>query len=244
MSYDLDHITASCPCPCGKGKIVCGSGTNDWNQVREGMIEIWCSDCYKKYKLVSGGLLPIDYPEYSGDIEAFKKMNVLRDIVDNYRHPLIGSRYWSKELKQYRLSQYMTPEEICVDPEQFRKNRMIAFYYAKLLANDYSLCDLQEAELDIQAHKYSTELSGISRSLVERHKRQYKTVKLSNVIVPIRVAIRNYDAYKQADKEDAAYVEQKKQELTEVSSIYYKDYNAYEIERKKHLITYELKENS
>lgn len=31
MSYDLDHVEASCPCPCGKGEIVYGSGTNDWN---------------------------------------------------------------------------------------------------------------------------------------------------------------------------------------------------------------------
>ena len=48
MNYEIDYITDECPCPCGKGKIICGDGSNDWNQVKEGMMEIACAACHEK----------------------------------------------------------------------------------------------------------------------------------------------------------------------------------------------------
>ena len=110
MSYDLDHVEMECPCPCGKGKIVYGSGTNDWNQIREGMEEIWCPECYKKYKIVRDGLLPKDFPEYEGDAEAKEKMSQLHSIISKY-----SAGGWGKELTDKRKHLYLTDEEIKAD---------------------------------------------------------------------------------------------------------------------------------
>ena len=58
------------------------------------------------------------------------------------------------------------------------------------------------------------------------------------------MAVRNYQHYKDADREDEEYIEQLKTRLKEVETIYFKDFKEYEEERKKHLIPYELKDKA
>lgn len=236
MSYDLDHITHECACPCGKGKIIYGNGTNDWNQVKEGMIEISCPECHKKYKFASGGLLPIDYPEYNGDENAKKIMVVLGRKIANYTGDM-GFKFWDKELLKNRLHSYLTADE--------RSNKLYIAYaliYSKNLAKKYSLAELKYVAEDIRSHKYSTQVSEFTSNVVDSHRKHFKTVKLENVIVPVEIAIRNYDKYKQADQEDAEYIAILKQEYNEASSLYYKDFDKYTNEMEKHLIRYHLEE--
>ena len=242
MSYDLDHIEKHCPCPCGKGKIVYGSGTNDWNQIREGMMEIWCENCNKKYRFSRDGLLPIDYPEYQGDENAREEMSRLSTIISNY-HGWGAFRFWSDDLLNKRLHLYLTEEEIAEDKKsKYRENWVMAITFAKELADNYTLKELKGVQKQLSECKFSTQLTGIAVEITERHRRIYKTVKLSKVIIPVNMAIRNYETYKEADKEDEAYISMLKEELKKAETIYYKDYEKYEEDRKKHLISYELKD--
>ena len=143
MSYELENVEKKCPCPCGKGLIVYGSGSNDWGQEKEGMIEIWCENCYERYKFSQGGLIPKDFPEYKGDEEAKVKMWRLHDIIANYRgrHAF---KYWSDDLKKKRIHLYLTPEEIEEDRRaEANTNLVLATVYAKELAEKYSLEDLK-----------------------------------------------------------------------------------------------------
>ena len=231
MSYDLDHIEAMCPCPCGKGHIIYGSGTNDWNQVREGMIEIDCPDCYKKYKFSKGGLLPVDYPDYVGDVGILSQMKELRRQMPSYN----DFRDWGKEKIATRLTMYLTSEEIQND-----KLKVIALYYAKDLADKFTLDDLKEIAEDMETHRYSTEVSGKTSIVLDWHKRRFKTVKLKEAIIPVKIAIRNYTLYKQHDAEDQATVSEMQSRYLELEKEYYKNLDAYEEERQKHLIPYKL----
>ncbi|HUM84767.1 MAG TPA: hypothetical protein PLN48_13485 [Lachnospiraceae bacterium] len=232
MSYDLDHVTASCPCPCGKGEIVYGSGTNDWNQTRDGMMEIWCSDCCKKYKFSKNGLLPVDFPDYQGDPIIKDKMDKLQYRISNY-----------DGTTPERISQYLSEEE-CEKYKARDFSIASTLRDSKKLADDYSLEELQEAAEKISAAKYSTQLTGIALELAQRHKRWNKTIRLQNVIVPILMAIRNYALYKKADKEDGQDKAKLQKQLDEYKAEYYKDYDAYEKKRLQNLIPFELKERS
>lgn len=234
MSYEIDYITHECPCPCGKGKIIYGNGSNDWNQIKEGMTEIACGACYEKYKFASGGLLPKDYPEYQGDKDAYEIMHQLGYIISNYRGDR-GYEFWSDDLKKSRLQKYLTPEEAAD-----KRNLYIALIYSKQLAKEYSFAILTEIADDIRSHRYSTQVSDLSKEIVRSHKIKFNTVKLKDVIIPVEIAIRNYDAYKQADKEDAEYIAMLQKKCDAAKAIYYKDYDAYEAERKKHVIPYHL----
>ena len=242
MSYDLEHVEKRCPCPCGKGEIVYGWGTNDWNQIREGMTEIWCAECDKKYKFSTDGLLPRDYPEYKGDEKAYKEMHRLGDIIANYRG-MMGFRYWSDELCDKRKHQYLTDDEIDEDKRSGQPdNWVMAIGFAKDLADKYSFDELKEVYHQLSVCKYSTQLTGKATEIVDHHRRYYKTVKLSRVAIPVNMAVRNYTAYKQVDAEDEAYISRLKEDYEKAKAIYYKDYEKYEKERKKQLITYELKD--
>jgi hypothetical protein len=232
VSYDLDHVTASCPCPCGKGEIVYGSGTNDWNQNRDGMMEIWCSDCCMKYKFSGNGLLPVDFPDYQGDPTIKDKMDKLQYRISNY-----------DGTTPERIRQYLTEEE-CKKYKARDFSIASTLRDSKKLADDYSLEELQEAAEKISAAKYSTQLTGIALELAQRHKRWHKTIKLQNVIVPILMAIRNYARYKKADKEDGQDKAKLQKQLDEYKDEYYKDYDAYEKKRLQNLIPLELKERS
>ena len=234
MSYEIDYITHECPCPCGKGKIIYGDGSNDWNQTKEGMTEIACGACYEKYKFTNGGLLPKDYPEYQGDKDAYEIMRQLGYIISNYCGDM-GYQFWSDDLRKSRLQKYLTPEEAAD-----KRIMYIALVYAKQLAKEYSLALLTEIADDIRSHKYSTQVSDLSKEIVRCHKIRFNTVKLKDVIIPVEIAIRNYDAYKQSDKEDAEYVAALEKKYDAAKAIYYKDYDAYEAERKKHVIPYHL----
>lgn len=232
MSYDLDHVEASCPCPCGKGEIVYGSGTNDWNQIREGMMEIWCADCSKKYKFSKGGLLPIDFPDYQGDSAVKDRMNRLQYRISNYE--------W---LTEERIRKYLTEDEYKKYQER-DFSIVIMLQESKRLVDDYTLEELQKCADDISKAKYSTQLTGTAYELAQRHKRFHKTIKLQNVIIPIRVSIRNYDLYKKADEEDKLKKAESQKMLDGYKAEYYKDYDKYEEERLRHLIPYTLKERS
>jgi len=240
MSYELDHVEQECPCPCGKGRIVCGSGSNDWNQTREGMIEIWCGECSKQYRFSKGGLLPIDFPEYKGDEKAYEEMYHLKDIIANYRG-YHAFRYWSDELRKKRINSYLTTEEIEEDKKAgVNHNLVMALRFAKGLADKYSLDELKEAQHQLKNNRFSTQLTGVASEITSSYKLWYKSVKVSNVIIPVNMAIRNYEVYKEANKEDDEYIAEKKEELKKVEAVYYKDFEEYEVERKKHLIKYQL----
>ena len=240
MSYDLEHVQKECSCPCGKGKIVYGWGTNDWNQVREGMEEILCGECSKKYRIVKDGLLPKSFPKYEGDVEAYDEMNKIHDIINNY----CGSHcfnYWSDELREKRIHLYLTDEEIKEDEKNGKhENLDMALSFSKELADEYTFEELKDTQMQLLKCKYSTQLVGIANDIVEKHKRQYKSVKLSKVIVPVNMAIRNYNHYKESDLEDEEYINKKREELKQVESIYYKGFDEYEENRVKHLIPYKL----
>ncbi len=74
MSYEIYRITARCKCPCGKGEIIRGDSMNDWNQTRSGDIEIHCPECSNKLKFTDGGLIDINYPDYSGDPNCYRSL--------------------------------------------------------------------------------------------------------------------------------------------------------------------------
>ena len=241
MSYELEHVEMKCPCPCGKGIIVYGSGSNDWGQEKEGMIEIWCDDCCEKYKFSIGGLLPKDFPDYKGDEEARVNMGRLHDIIANYRGRY-AFQYWSDDLKKKRLHLYLTPEEVEEDRRtETNTNLELAIVYAKELADKYSLEDLKMVQHQMIEARYSTRLSGMAKDIAEWYKLFFKTIKLSNVIRPVNMAIRNYDAYKVSDMEDEEYLKGLRKTLKEAEAIYYKDFEEYELKRKSQLIPYELK---
>lgn len=241
MSYELDHVEKSCSCPCGKGQIVYGWGTNDWNQIREGMTEIWCGECNSKYRLADGGLLPKDFPEYKGDEELGIQMRELGMEIANYRG-MRGHEYWTKEVLQTRKHRYLSEQEINESDKQKRSHSFyIAFYYSKNLAEKYTLKELKDAAEQIRNEKYSTKLHGIAKEIAEKHRWSFKTIKLKEVIIPLDVAIRNYDMYLLSDKEDEEYIKELKGRLKEIETEYYKDYPAYQEKRKKALIPYQLK---
>lgn len=242
MSYELEHVEKECPCPCGKGRIVYGWGTNDWNQIREGMKEIWCEECSSKYKFSKGGLLPIDYPDYKGDEKAHEEIRKLNHIINNYRG-LLCFEFWSDELRQSRIQQYLTKSEIQEDKETRHPNNLaMALGFSKDLADKYELADLKEARKQLSECKYSTQLDGIAKEITESYKVRYNSVKVTKVIIPVDMAIRNYPYYKQADKEDEEYIAALCKERKKAEDVYYKDFDAYEKDRKSHLITFELKD--
>ena len=242
MSYELDHIEKSCPCPCGKGNIVYGSGSNDWNQVREGMIEIWCPDCSSKYRFVDGGLLPKDFPEYVGDSKLWDQINDLKNEIANYKD-MFGFRYWPKPLLKKRMEEYLLPNERCErDQKQKQYYRYVAFVYAKSLCADYKKEELITALSQMNSARYSTELEGVAKELAIRHKHRFHTIRLSNVIYPLDVAVRNYEAYREADIEDKEHIMALEKELGGLEKEYCKDYPAYAEKRSKSLIKFTLKE--
>ncbi|WP_155250952.1 hypothetical protein [Ruminococcus albus] len=85
MSYEIYRITARCKCPCGKGEIFRGDSMNDWNQTRSGDIEMHCPECSNKLKFTDGGLIDINYPDYSGDPNIKKQMSIIQDRIQNYK---------------------------------------------------------------------------------------------------------------------------------------------------------------
>ena len=242
MSYELEHIEKECPCPCGKGKIVYGRGTNDWNQVREGMTELWCPDCADKYKFTKGGLLPRDYPDYPGDKLLKVKIDNLHYVISNYCGSC-GIRFWPKSLYESREKAYLTESERNEsNPSTKRYYYSVAMDYAKALCKKYSKESLISAFKQLSNVRYSTELIGTAAEIAEQHKRRFGTIKPANVQYPVEVALRNYDKYHLAELEDKKYVSSLSEELANIESEYYQDYPAYEAELKKHLIQYELKE--
>ena len=116
----------------------------------------------------------------------------------------------------------------------------MAIGFSKKLADKYTLEELKDAQKQISTCKASTQLKGVAQEIAIHHKHYYKSIKLSNVIVPVNMAVRNYQHYKDADREDEEYISSLEEELKKVEAIYYKDYAEYEENRKKHLITYEL----
>ena len=242
MSYELDHVQKSCPCPCGKGKIVYGWGTNDWNQVREGMKEIWCSECASKYKFAQGGLLPIDYPEYQSDPELKKEIDELSFITANYCG-FRGFEFWDKEIYRRRVFEYLSDEERQKDETSGQHFYLsLALGYAKSLANEYTIEDLMAAREQLLAARFSTELTGIASRLAKKHKTHFKTIKPQKVLVPLEMAIRNFKAYKRADEEDNDFVEKLTERLEKLKREYLKGFPQYESERIKHLIPYSLQD--
>lgn len=241
MSYELDYVQKSCPCPCGNGKIVYGWGTNDWNQVREGMKEIWCPECSRKYKFAQDGLLPIDYPEYQGDPELKKEIDKLSFITANYCG-FRGFEFWDKEIYRRRVFDYLSDEERQADKisGQHYYYLSLALGYAKSLANEYTLENLVTARAQLLSVRFSTELSGVASRLAEKHKIHFKTIKPKNVLVPVEMAVRNYNAYKLADEEDRRFVEEMTERLEKLKAEYFKEYPQYEAERKKHIVHYSL----
>lgn len=217
-------------CQCGHGEIVYGSGTNDWNQVRYGMMEIWCPNCNTKYKLVSDGLLPANYPEYSGDEKIKEKIDELNYIINNYEYSM-----WDTSTRNERI-------ELCMDSIEFDgyKNisnlHSIIFGYSKRLYKNYTKEELEKAYEQMLLAKCSTQLAGIAKELAKRHKKHYKTIKIGNVIVPVYIAICNYNNYTKFDEEDSVFIEDLKQKLKMYEAEYYKDLPEYEIKRKEHLI--------
>lgn len=235
MSYELMNIEKSWKCPCGHGKIVYGSGTNDWNQVRYGMMEIWCPNCNTKYKIVSDGLLPTNYPEYSGDKKIKEKIDKLYYIINNY-----GYSMWDKNTRDERT-------ELCMDSIELDSYKNISnihsiiFGYSKRLYKNYTKEELEKAYEQMLLVKYSTRLTGIAKELAKQHKRHYKTIKISNVIIPVYIAICNYNNYTKFDEEDSTFIKDLKQKLKMYEAEYYKDLPEYKIKRKEHLIPYDWK---
>lgn len=242
MSYELDRVEKECPCPCGKGRIVYGSGSNDWNQVREGMSEIWCGECAKKYRLAGNGLLPIDFPEYSGDEQVKEKMQALEHVVSNYDGSR-GFKYWPEEVRRKRLSAYLTDEERDrVKKERDRYPLYIALTYAKELCGQYSEEVLLDVNMQLINAKFSTQLTGVAKEIAERHKRFFNTIKIEKVKYPVQVALRNYQKYQEADLEDQQYLSELKKELDGYKKEYYKDYPAYRAKREEAFIPLYLKD--
>ena len=242
MSYELDRVEKTCPCPCGKGRIVYGSGSNDWNQVREGMSEIWCGECAKKYRLAVGGLLPVDFPEYSGDEQVKEKMQALEHVVSNYDGSR-GFEYWPEEVRRKRLSTYLTDEErdrVKTGHDQYPL--YIALTYAKELCGQYSEKVLRDVNMQLINAKFSTQLTGVAKEIAERHKRFFNTIKIEKVKYPVQVALRNYQKYQEADLEDQQYLSELKKELDGYKKEYYKDYPAYRAKREEAFIPLYLKD--
>ena len=238
MSYDLDHVEKRCSCPCGQGEIVYGWGTNDWNQIKEGMMEIRCPECGKLYKFAKEGLLPKDYPEYNGDKTLKSKIDYLKHIIDNY-----GYRLWPDELRKERIQLCLTPKEIEDDKEKNEHRYfLMIFDYSKKIYKNHTIEELKNIYEQMREAKYSTRLTGIAKQLAKTHKRHYGTIKLDNVMYPIWVAIRNYENYTRIDKEDELYISELKKKVEEYEKEYYKDFPVYEEKRLKHIIHYELKE--
>ena len=240
MSYDLEHIQKACPCPCGRGRIVYGWGTNDWNQIKEDMIEIECLECNHNYKITPDGLLPKDYPDYQGDPSVAEEMGRLQELVSNYCGS-IGIRYWSKELKEKRFHLYLTDEEIKEDEiKGSSDNYYMAFSFAHSLARKYSIDSLMDVQKQLLESKSSKALTGEALFIAAWYQRQFKSIKMSNAIKPVKMAIRNYEYYKEADREDEEYISQKKERLKALEAVYFKGYDEYEKDRQKHIVKYEL----
>lgn len=239
MSYDLEHIEKACPCPCGKGRIIYGWGTNDWNQIREGMIEIECPDCCKKYRFTNGGLLPKEFPEFHGDDKAYKEMERIRSIMSGLSSG--NMRSWSDEKTKKRIQMLLTDEEIEEDKRNRQNNNLsLVWVFSRELTYQYSFDDLELAKKQIMSCKYSTRLNGIAKDIAYRYKRRYNSIKLSKVIVPVLMAIRNYKTYREFELEDEEEIKQLHEELEKVEAIYYKGYSKYNEKREKLLIRYAL----
>ena len=241
MSYDLEHIRMECPCPCGNGRIVYGSGINDWNQFRDDIIEIRCKQCSEKYRFSVGGLLPIDFPEYKGPIGLGVTLRELQHKRHDYSENH-GCKYLTKEQQQQRIKQYFTEEERNRIKEQHDNNLLYAgLIYAKTLVAEYDQDTLVEIYNQLTTARYSTELSGEAAVLAEKHKALFKTIRLKNVRYPVELALRNYDLYKRDNDEDARIIECLKQRLKETKEEYFKDYPEYQKKRERALIKYDLK---
>lgn len=238
MSYEIYRITARCPCPCGKGEIIFGDSMNDWNQIREGDIEISCPICCKTLKFTEGGLIDINYPDYHGDPEIKKQMSELFDKIHNYKYRM------SKEEKIARLKAYMSAEEydaFTLNPRTDAVKKVLEeLYYSEFFIERYSLQELIDSQKEMRTKRYSTELSGKALEIAEEHKRMLKTIKLNNVLHTINRAIRNYEAYQQFCKIEEDIKADLKKQYEEFEKEYYKDYDAYLNEKKKHIIPYKL----
>ncbi|MBE6870261.1 MAG: hypothetical protein E7494_16150 [Ruminococcus albus] len=193
MSYEIYRITARCKCPCGKGEIIRGDSMNDWNQTRSGDLEIHCPECSNKLKFTDGGLIYINYPDYSGDPNIKKQMSIIQDRIQNYKFKM------TQDEKNDRLKAYLTAEEyaaVTVNPEaQSVRDFIHEMFNAEYFIEKYSFQELQAAQNEMKAKIYSTELTGKSLEIAEEHRRMCYSIKLSNVLKTINRAIRNYDAY-------------------------------------------------
>lgn len=238
MSYEICWITARCPCPCGKGEIIYGDSMNDWNQIREGDIEINCPVCSKTLKFTEGGLIDINYPDYHGDPNIGKQISELQDKISNYKYRM------SKEEKNARLKAYMSNEEydaFTLNPQTDAVKKVLEeLYYSEFFINRYSLQELIDSQKEMRTKKYSTELSGKTLEIAEEHKRMLKTIKLNNVLHTVNRAIRNYKAYKQFCIIEENIKADLKKKLEALKKEYYKDYDSYMNEKKKHIIPYTL----
>lgn len=115
MSYEIYRITARCKCPCGKGEIIRGDSMNDWNQTRSGDIEIHCPECSNKLKFTDGGLIDINYPDYSGDPNIRKQISIIQDRIQNYKFKMTQN-----EMKAKRYSTELTGKSLEIAEEHRR----------------------------------------------------------------------------------------------------------------------------
>lgn len=238
MSYEIYRVTARCKCPCGKGEIIYGKSMNDWNQTRDGDIEIDCSECSKKFKFTEGGLIDINYPDYYGDPDIKKQMRIIQDRIWNYKYRM------TQDEKDERLKAYLTTEEyaaLIADPETKSVSDFISeMFNAEYFIEKYSLQELIKAQKEIKIKRYSTELTEKSLEIAIDHKRVCNSIKLSNILKTVNRAIRNYDAYQRFCDKEKEIKAQLKIQYEELKREYYKNYETYSIEKRKHIIPYAL----
>jgi hypothetical protein len=211
---------------------------NDWNQTRSGDIEIHCPECSNKLKFTDGGLIDINYPDYSGNPNIKKQMSIIQDRIQNYKFKM------TQDEKNDRLKAYLTAEEYAaftVNPEAQSVREFIhEMFNAEYFIEKYSFQELKAAQNEIKAKRYSTELTGKSLEIAEEHRRMCYSIKLSNVLKTINRAIRNYDAYQFFYEKEKEIKAQLIIQYDELKKEYYKDREAYLTEKEKHIIPYTL----
>lgn len=232
MSYELEHVTHISPCPCGKSHVVRGWGTNDWGQVRENMYEIWCSECYKNYRIESHDLLvPKDYPRYQGDVQVKNTMDILRDKIDNFaKHP-------SRSVKERRRQQccdILTRNNIMWDLQNMNiiDNRI---KFITTLVMHYTSEELQDAfnEMNDVTNAQNLYLPQ-SRDIRRWHKSSYRTIAIQELRRCVQRAILLYDYIKQYQMEDESQRTILRQEYERLQAEYHKDLPQYLQERAKY----------
>jgi len=110
MSWD--HDIRKINCPCGQGTIEREIKSDDWNRIEEGPVKINCSNCSKKYNLVSlscwsqnNGYFTIDYlvpKEVDLSVnreQKYQRVDVYELFRKDFAHALICSYEldWLKE---------------------------------------------------------------------------------------------------------------------------------------------------